>query len=103
MTGSGNHYGHGAGKKDKHGASKGSIAEDMESYRAVFIGTDDDYLQRVVVRRLFEMNALEAGDALLFDIPNEVLVSEGEFLWLRLEEMWYFGFWGPLLDQSEGF
>ncbi|KAJ3275305.1 hypothetical protein HK104_003925 [Borealophlyctis nickersoniae] len=48
-----------------------------ECYRGVFIGTDDDFLQRAAVRKVFEVNALEPGDAALFDIPDEVLVQEG--------------------------
>ncbi|RKO94809.1 hypothetical protein BDK51DRAFT_30964 [Blyttiomyces helicus] len=48
-----------------------------ETFRAVFIGTDDDYLQRACVRKLFEINALDPSEALLFEIPDEVLDHEG--------------------------
>ncbi|TPX67880.1 hypothetical protein SpCBS45565_g03485 [Spizellomyces sp. 'palustris'] len=63
-------------KSGKGGLSP-STADLRDIYKAVFIGTDDDFLQRACVRKMFELNALETGDASLFEIPTEVLESEG--------------------------
>lgn len=68
--------GHRKSKSGK-GAWSSSAADLQEVYKAVFIGTDDDFLQRACVRKMFELNALEAGDAALFDMPGDVLANEG--------------------------
>ena len=46
-------------------------------YKAVFIGTDDDYLQKSHIRQLFEINMADGESSQLFDIPREVLEAEG--------------------------
>ncbi|KAI9098206.1 hypothetical protein DFS34DRAFT_619947 [Phlyctochytrium arcticum] len=64
-------------RKSQRSIATPSTQDLREQYRAVFIGTDDDFLQRACVRKLFTLNALDASDALLFDMPPEVLKSEG--------------------------
>ncbi|KAI9142712.1 hypothetical protein BKA69DRAFT_1174162 [Paraphysoderma sedebokerense] len=46
-----------------------------ERYKAQFIGTDDDYLNRAAIRRIFSANGLHHSE--LYDVPNESLLNEG--------------------------
>ena len=46
-------------------------------FRALFVGTDEDFLQNPIMRILFEANALDAAEGALFDIPLSVLEAEG--------------------------
>jgi hypothetical protein len=58
-----------------------AIAQSKQGRRVfsgIFIGTDDDYLQKAYVRQLFQFNAMEEDEATLFDIPEEVLLAEGK-------------------------
>ncbi|KNE59633.1 hypothetical protein AMAG_03888 [Allomyces macrogynus ATCC 38327] len=50
------------------------------TYRAVYIGSDDDYLALGHIRHLFAANAVSADDMRLFAIPPEVLLEEGILL-----------------------
>ncbi|KNE61315.1 hypothetical protein, variant [Allomyces macrogynus ATCC 38327] len=50
------------------------------TYRAVYIGSDDDYLALGHIRHLFAANAVSAEDMRLFPIPPEVLLEEGILL-----------------------
>jgi hypothetical protein len=51
--------------------------EGQISYKAVYIGSDDDFLTRPATRAMFAQNALRGEDPSLFDIPYEVLVQQG--------------------------
>jgi hypothetical protein len=48
-------------------------------YRAIFFGTEDDFLSQPAFRELFELSALEPEDASLFEIPKEILSEAGIF------------------------
>ena len=46
-------------------------------FDAHFIGTDDDFLQKAAMRKLFDDNALDIEESKLFTIPPKVLLDEG--------------------------
>ncbi|KAJ3365512.1 hypothetical protein GGF31_008537 [Allomyces arbusculus] len=50
------------------------------TYRAVYIGSDDDYLALGHIRHLFAANAASTDDMRLFAIPPEVLLEKGILL-----------------------
>ncbi|KAI9164458.1 hypothetical protein H9P43_008309 [Blastocladiella emersonii ATCC 22665] len=56
-------------------------------YRAVHIGTDDDYLSLSHVRQVFDVNALTPEDAQLFEISRDQLLEEGIVLPELLEDL----------------
>ena len=66
-------------KAQKENKGSGPVFEfkTTEPIIAVYIGNDDDYLQKSAMRKIFEVNALEEKDWKLFDIPREVLEGEG--------------------------
>ncbi|KAJ3044374.1 hypothetical protein HDV00_002266 [Rhizophlyctis rosea] len=47
------------------------------TYTATYLGTDDDYLRRAPLRAYFALHALDSSDALLFDMPSQVLKDAG--------------------------
>jgi hypothetical protein len=49
-------------------------------FKAIFIGTDDDYLTKSSLRDLFKNNALSDDDYSLYTIAPEVLIREGIIL-----------------------
>lgn len=58
----------------------GSISPSQEHCRALFVGTDDDFLQNEVMRELFALNALSPEESRLLEIPESVLRREGIIL-----------------------
>lgn len=62
------------------GSSLKSIAnadtQNVLTFVARFIGTDDDFLQNISIRELFRDNAYALADNDLFDIPEDVLINE---------------------------
>ncbi|KAI9223386.1 hypothetical protein BC828DRAFT_263469 [Blastocladiella britannica] len=56
-------------------------------FRAVFLGTDDDYLSLTHIRKVFELNALSPEDMQLFEISREMLLEEGIVLPELLDEL----------------
>ncbi|KAG5457352.1 MAG: hypothetical protein BJ554DRAFT_2661, partial [Olpidium bornovanus] len=68
------------------GLSAAEAAADWPGYQAVFIGTDDHFLTMASLRKIFEVNAVDAADSRLFEIPPAVLRQEGILLTEEDEE-----------------
>jgi hypothetical protein len=58
----------------------GSLGPSQEDCRALFVGTDEDFLQNEVMRELFALNALSPEESQLLEIPESVLRREGIIL-----------------------